>query len=433
MSWQYKIGNGPLATGVQLGIESHSGILQSRGIDKCTLLTLPSIATPAYGTLIEICYNGTRRFLGRVTTTPLVRSGTSKRRKINLDGPQWWLQRIQYQQTWSIYYGGALGPQPSSRIILNQDATGANISVESQLHAIISYANTAGAPLQFGLASVGMTLPFDEQRDLSCLQSIERVLRFAPDVCSWTDYSTSTPTIYFGQGAQIAVPAVEDDDVTVRNDLVVPGLTIQIERICTVNNAQYRTIQTLTAGNTSSLEAISATLTMAGSEVNQTYLTANVTATPIPTVNQAAAWWKASHPRLANIATSDITVVSNNRYVNGAAAPNVLDYPNISATSLPDLTPIGLHVRVEQWIAVVNLRAIGSRRHHHRRHDTDLQDHAVRAAHRRRAMPRRSSDNAPDALVRVVLPRLRAMASGVPVARPWAALQRHHAHSGCAL
>ena len=79
-----------------------------------------------------------------------------------------------------------------------------------------------------------MTLPFDEQRDLLCDQAIQRLLRLAPDVCTWTDYSASTPTIYFGQGAQIAVPAkIESDDVVVRNDLVVPGVTVQVERIGT--------------------------------------------------------------------------------------------------------------------------------------------------------------------------------------------------------
>ena len=355
MSWQYKFGSGSLLSGVAAGIESHTLTLQSRGIDQATLIALPSVS-PAYGSTIELWYGGVRKFLGRVQTCRLVRSGTSKRMQISLVGPQWWLTRINYHQQWSIYYGGAVGPQPSSRVILNQDSSGNNISVESQIHSIVDFAHNAGAPIQYGLASVSLTLPFDEQRDLSCHQAIERVLRYAPDVCSWTDYSATTPTIYFGQGSQISIPStVESDDVVARNDLVVPGLTVQIERICTVNNAQFRTLQTLVAGNTSAPEAIFATLTMAGSEVNQTFLTCAVVSAPIPTVNQAAVWWQANHPRLANILPADISFSSNQRLVDGSAAPDTINYPNVSVTSISDLTSLGLHARVEQWVAVANL------------------------------------------------------------------------------
>lgn len=359
MSWQFKIGVGALQTGKAAGVLDCSIDFESRAPDVAEIVTPRSVSI-AYGTTVEIWYAGVRRFLGRTASPRSTRRGNASAYSYRIEGPWWWLKRIPYRQDWQVLDGDDLGPTPISRVILNQDSSGDSISVETQIYDIITYASTRGAPLQFGTAAVSLTLPFDEQRELTCVQAIERMLRFTPAVSSWIDYTTATPTIYFGTGAALTPPAKHEAIIDQqRVDLVVPGVEIQIERIGSKNDKQYRTLETLTAGNTAAVDALHGTLQLAGQESTRTVLRIEVETEDIPDPLEDAAWWIARHPRLAAIQAADLDFIDSGRWMRSAgawvSATDLDDYPRVSLNPLPDLSAIAKTGRVEKFTAEVDI------------------------------------------------------------------------------
>ena len=361
--WQIKVGGAVLSYAGDLGIESIDLSFVSLATDTATLRCDPSLSL-AYGTMVGIYYAGVRRFLGRVTRPSLAATGSEHYRTIRLAGPWEWLERIPYRQSWRIWNDEALGTVLQSRVILNQDADGAPVNVETQLADIVAHAASRTAPLAFGSAAVGLTLPWDEQRDIRCSQAIARCLRFAPSVCSRIDYSRETPAIHFGPGAAISLPASAESIVTgYRDDLVVPGVTIEIERIATRSvdgqSSSVRSLQYLAAGDTGAVDALYATLQLAGPDSSRTSLRVDVQTEDIPEPLENAAWWIARHPRLQGIAAPDIVFIQVQRHLAAGNAPVAIEdaaaHPRLSLNPLADLPPLSVSARAEVFRAVVDL------------------------------------------------------------------------------
>jgi len=320
----------------------------SRGTDTATLTAHPS-TTWNYGDTVSIYLDGARRFLGRVTTPQLDRAGGSRLLTVPVLGVQDWLTRITYRQFWAVHLGDGLGQVPSSRVILNASGPDTHLSADGQVADIINYASSRGAPLAFGSSAIGITLPFHEDRDLACRQALETVLRLTPSVAEWVDYTQTTPTLHYGTAGAFTAARVERDSVAYRRDLIVPGLQIEIERIHNDNGTQYRTIETLEAGDTGSLDAVFLTLPMAGSERSSSTRRVNVQTEDLGHNIHSASWWKEKHPFLADIALADIDLLEAGRPAGWG------DYPRISSTPLPDLQAAGKRARLETIWAVVNI------------------------------------------------------------------------------
>jgi hypothetical protein len=357
--WQVRFGEGELLRGSDAGVFAIACDFVSLSKDTATLTVHPDLEL-AYGSTVEIHYAGTRIFLGRVQVSRLIRNGQDTRREIPLCGPWWYLQRIGFRQTWMLWNNDALGQAPASRVILNQASTGGAMTVAAQLAEIVTYAHTRGAPLQFGEADVDLTLPLDEQRDLTCEQAIQRCLRFTPDVCSWIDYAPAIPTIYFGQGEPVEpLDRIESDDTTLRDDLVCPGLTIEIERINTSNGAQYRTLETQRAGDADAVEALFCTLPLAGMESNVTMLQADVETEDIPDPLSDAQYWVDRHSRLQGVAPADLTFIQATRYLEDGktdvSAVDMAARPRRALTPMAQMDALGLSTHKELWIATVDI------------------------------------------------------------------------------
>jgi hypothetical protein len=362
--WQFKIGDGDLTTGRDAGVLSCSISYVSRGVDTATLTCTLDVVIP-YGTLVEVWHGDVRRFLGRAAPGRRTVSGGERVVVYRIDGPWWWLTRVPYRQSWNVLLYDELGAITMSRVILNQGADGDPITAEEQLEEIVAWATEADAPLQFGSADVALTLPFDEQRDLLCSQAIERLLRFTPDVCAWIDYAGDpVPVVHFGRGAACTVPA--NAEVLVdqrRDDLVVPGVEIQIERLGTVDGDQFRRVETLLAGDTNDVDAVHATLQLAGAESSRTMMRLEVITEDIPDPLDDAAWWIARHPRLAGIAAADLSFIQTARWERDdeaeppawVLATDPTDYPRIAITPMADLTALDLSSRVERFTATVDI------------------------------------------------------------------------------
>ncbi|MEI6212309.1 MAG: hypothetical protein WCR06_11860, partial [bacterium] len=357
--WQVRFGSGELLRGSDAGVFAIACDFVSLSKDTATLSVHPDLDL-AYGSTVEIHYAGTRIFLGRVQVSRLTRNGQDTRREIPLWGPWAWLARIGFRQSWMLWRSDALGASPASRVILNQASDGTAMTVENQLAEIVAYARSRGAPLLFGGAEVDLTLPFDEQRDLTCEQAIQRCLRFTPSICSWINYATAIPTIYFGQGASVSAPsALESDDTMVRDDLVCPGLTIEIERINTNNGAQYRTLEIQQAGDVDELEAMYCTLSLAGAEFNATVLQVDVETETIPVPLTDHQYWIDRHSRLLGVAIADLTFIQATRFLaDGKTVVTLADeiiYPRRSLTPIAQLESLNVLSRMELWRATVDI------------------------------------------------------------------------------
>ena len=359
--WQVEIGAAAIAYAGDLGIEEISISYASLAADVATLRCSPDLSL-AYGTMVGIYYAGTRRFLGRVVRQVGKATGTEALHTVRIAGPWEWLERIPYRQAWRLWQDDELGTVMQSRVILNQDADGDPVTVEAQLADVVGYAASRGAPIAFGAAAVSLTLPWDEQRDLRCSQAIARCLRFAPDVCSRIDYAPATPMVYFGSGSALTLPASAEQIVSgYRDDLIVPGIVIEIERHTTISDddgdRSYRTLSYLSAGETDAVDTLHATLQLAGPDSSRSSLRVDVETEEIPDPLANAAWWIARHPRLQGILAADLTFIQAVRHLaaTNAVVADAADYPRISLNPLADLTALDVHARTEVFRATVDI------------------------------------------------------------------------------
>lgn len=346
MAWQVKIGAGALAAPSAYGIEEVALDYVSRGADTCVLSGTAAILDAAYGAAVEVWWDGARRFAGTVRTVPL--SGATDRQVV-AKGPWDALEKLVYCQRWRIQVAGELQWVYSSRAILGQAEGGARVSVGTQVGAIVAYAASRGVAVQLGTCTVPMTLPLDEVRDITCAQAIDRLLRWAPSLCSWVDYATTPPTLHFGQGAAVASVPVEDREVSLRHDLVVPGVRLEVETATDTPSGTFRALSFQEAGDADAVDACWATVPLSGGMLSRTKSTLDVVTEAIPDPLEDAAWWIARHPRLRGIAPADVS------FIQATRGDDPEDYPRVSTTPLQSLEGFGLAARVETFRATVDV------------------------------------------------------------------------------
>ena len=345
--WTVSVAGAAAKSLAALKIEDFSIVYASRAADMATVACSPSVAW-TYGTLIGVYFGASRVFYGRVLRSTLSREGAQTIRVYTVAGPWHWLERVTFRQTWAVFAGDELGVGVSSRVVLNQTAFNTPLSADGQLAEIIAYAADRGAPVAFGSSGIGLTLPFEEDRDLTCAQAVERVLRYTPDMASWIDYAQDIPTVHFGEGAALPAVRIQSDSVTYRDDLVAPGLTIEIERVGSTNGTQYRTLEYQTAGTVTDVDALFVTLPLSGKDYSSVRRSVDVVTEEVGDYT-AAAWWAAKHPRLEGISAADVTMVSADRGLLAA------EFPRLSSTPLPDLTAAGCKARLETFSCVCDI------------------------------------------------------------------------------
>jgi hypothetical protein len=357
--WHFKIGaGGEWLTGEEAGVERCTVELASRGKDTAVLYMDPARVV-SYRDPVEIRFQGVTRFVGTARLVRFLRSGRSRQLVVTVDGAGTCLTRMACSQDWKAMASEeaeALSDVSSARVILGQAADGTACSAEASLAAIVQRAVAAGAPIQFGMAAMPVTLPADEMHDLTCQQAIFRVLRHAPGVCQWMDYGAATPTVHFGQGAGVDLPVrIEEDDVVARPDLACPGVRVEIEVSGTIDGEQYRRIIIQEAGNVNDPDAVHLQLSLAGSSSDRVVLNFDVETEDIPDPLDDEAWWQARHPLLKDLDVADITIIDAGRWFDGALITDAADFPRRSLSPLADVTGAGKHGRVEVFKATVDI------------------------------------------------------------------------------
>jgi uncharacterized Zn-binding protein involved in type VI secretion len=318
----------------------------NRDVDTLEMPGVPNRFLAA-GDVVAATYKGTCVFRGDVATIAEARGrGTDATQTVTCVGPWSKMARLVYRQNW--FTGG--GYSRSSRLVLNQHQDGSTQNLNSELYEIASHGATpcGYTVAQADVAVSTQQLPFDECRDITVADAIRRELRFFPKAVCRFDYSGETPALKIKKKASPTTAAYVAAIPKNRREYVynahpITGVDLEIETTGTVDGVEYRQIDHQTAGNTSAgnPDCLYATLQIKGASSNTTRQSFKSVTEDIPQNLNDAAWWKARHPRLANVAANAIAISE------GSRTPS--NYPRISAATAGELEEAGLHCEVSKF------------------------------------------------------------------------------------
>lgn len=211
------------ATLAALGIESCLVTTTSRGNDEM-VVEMARAADASwffapYTTAVLADPAGTVRFRGVMLQPQAIADGGTERHAYTFTGPWHWLERIVFQQPWTMptdasdYESGTHQVQ-LSRVILNQKIVSgepAPMSVRDQVIEVLDCAIAAGAPIAYSATNLPDDVfpPEDEQTDLFCADALEAQMRWATNLtCHW-DYTTNPPTLRFVAAGTARTAALE--------------------------------------------------------------------------------------------------------------------------------------------------------------------------------------------------------------------------------
>lgn len=338
--------------------------------DSESLTSVPKFS--AWST-IEIYHNDTRWFVGTIVGTPAYGNGNRESKEYQVYGPWYALESLIYQQPWHIA-SDPTDPESTlivtnkSHVILGQNLNGNIISISTQLADILSFAQNAGISINYNSSTFNQVLPLDECKDISCAEALQRILRWIPDIVTWWDYATSTPTLYIRRRSELTSyslalgPTISELRIVPRNDLQLAGVILKYERTHHSSGCTWRTLESdiYPTGTTDQTPRVLVmTIELEGSR--STYIKQTIeTAAIYPS---SATWWKSQLPALANINIADITIISSSR---SSSLPNALvnggiaDWMNVQVendtVSATISYPSGNDVIKEQNVSV-NLKA----------------------------------------------------------------------------
>lgn len=341
--------------------------------------TLEVVGVPAgfllAGDAVTVAYLGTLVFRGEVDT--IVRNlsrGDDTTENVTCTGPWAKMARLVCKQNWMTGGNNVTASKASSRLILNQSASGSAQGLNTALTEIANGPNN-GAPAacgyQVGTVSVStQELPFDPTRDITIAQAIIRELKFFPAAVTRFDYSTTPPTLNItlpdlsGNDAAYVAPIPKTARQYVYNAHPVTAVALEIETVGEVDGAQYRDITHQVApfgydASTNNPDCLYATIQLAGfsaSSVKQSFKSEVESIDSWGGINDAA-FWKAKHPYLANVPLTMGSITITNATRSGEA--DAAQYPNISKNTVGEIQAAGLKARVETFTCTARIVRTG--------------------------------------------------------------------------
>ena len=330
----------------------------SKDVDTLNMPALPC-GLLAAGDSVRVSYRGVCVFRGDVSTITEARGrGDDAVQTVVCSGPWAKMARLVYRQNW--FTGD--GFSPSSRLVLNQYEDGSAQNLNSELYEIASRGAAAcGYSVAWADISVStQRLPFDECRDITVADAIRRELRFFPKAVCRFDYSGATPALKIGRNANASTASyVADIPKNLReyvyNAHPITGVDLEIEAVGTIEDVEYHAIRHQTAGNTAAgnPDCLYATLQIRGASSSSVRQSFKSVTEEIPGNLNDVSWWKARHPRLANVAASAVYIT------DGARSP--ANYPRISAATAGELEEAGLHCEVSRFTCKATIQTADDR------------------------------------------------------------------------
>ena len=312
------------------------------------VLQLPGIprSSLASGDKVKVVYLSSTVFLGEVSEiVEHSGRGDDATDTVVVKGPWDKMARLVYRQNWKV----SNGYKKSSRIVLNQNQSGAAQTLNSEL-AEIATDGASACGYSLGAVSVSSRhLPFDEVRDLTIADAIRRELRFFPRTVTRFDYSQPTPTLSITRIAKNGSDAayVASIPKTARQKRYttnpVTGVDIEIE---TVGDG-WRDIEHQTAGNTlaGNPNCLYATIQLAGATSSLVTQSFKSVTEDIPEDLSDQAWWMAKHPRLKGLASAQIVISDGAR----SGSDQLETYARIASATAGEIEAAGLKCRVEEF------------------------------------------------------------------------------------
>lgn len=258
----------------------------------------------SHGETYAIKKDSTVVFRGRCEKIGRLGSGSSRSVEVTLLGGWHWLTLYMFQQSWPK---GASGSGNKSRVILGCDSSGALVSANAQINAILGCC----AEVSAGTLSVSSSsFPMDEKVDITCAEAINAVLAWWPDAIVWFDYSTGT-RLNIKRVADLSTASVnlsdaaEEVQATARRDLQVPGVRLIYE----TTSGAYRSVTLDEAPDSTAANGpggLIHTISVAGAAHD--IASVKITSAPLPDT-LSPAWWAGRIPELAG--WTDVTLGAN--------------------------------------------------------------------------------------------------------------------------
>ena len=273
-----------------------------------------------FGEEVTIGRNSKRWFFGIVTKIPSYGTYGKEVRGYELSGPWWFLEHLVYQQSWEHMDSTEEAiVVEKSRCILGQNAAGEAITANAAIREILEYAIAQGAKFSVGnCCGFDFYFPFEEVRDISCAEAIQRILRWAPDSVVWFDYECdSFPkiNIYSGENLpqkSLDINELESFDVVPRHDLVVNSVVLKYEYLHSEGSRHWRTIIVdKFPKNATGREFKSLAFTIELDGINAHIQRQRVSVVPVDP--HTFEWWCNHIPTLENAALSNVTIENVSR------------------------------------------------------------------------------------------------------------------------
>lgn len=189
---------------------------------------------PDAGQVIEVFYNGTRRFRGHVTI-PRVRTG---RVEVAVEGPWWWWQRVPLTSEQTDDESNT--KERPSYIFPTQ-------SLKTSLEALIDRSIANGVPIIRGTVSTMFDFPRITLSEMSCGQALADIMSICPDAVAYYDYSGASgtnPTLNIirrgdmtAETLMLGTDAIETIDLAPRLDLEVSSVKVSSASRNTTNGS----------------------------------------------------------------------------------------------------------------------------------------------------------------------------------------------------
>jgi hypothetical protein len=179
------------------------------------------------------------RFVGKRRKAPQRIAGTDEARSYYFEDVLGDLNRRVFRPNWEMYNGTATVAVPNSLASL---FAGEGNGVSAQITAILAAAASAGISVQIG-SSAGITaIPrTTDIESVTYLEAIRTAARFAPDLGTWVDYTTSPPTVHFVRRSSATahtlavINAADVFELQPLHEQLVPAVVINYEKLVYVS------------------------------------------------------------------------------------------------------------------------------------------------------------------------------------------------------
>lgn len=238
--WTISVAGGAYVSFESLGIRAP--VIEKASLEVGSLkFTVPvrdiSAAAPfAYGQQLVIKRAGVIFFIGRVRVVAANFSQQGSSWSIAAYDSWWELERTVYRQAAVVYDATGLLKigLMSTRLTLNQDQWGNQLTQAQQLANILAYAGAMNPGIiSYGASALSAQWPREETRDITAAEAVRRAASLTPSEYSYPTYSTGTWKLNWAARAGLTLVTIDlaaadqvldVNGLSARSDAVPPGV-----------------------------------------------------------------------------------------------------------------------------------------------------------------------------------------------------------------